>query len=388
MTDVSVIIAAAGMATRMNGVNKTLLCINDVPVVIRSILAFERNTNVSQIIVVAKDTDADIIRTHIKSYNITKVTDIVHGGDTRGQSIQNGLDKVYDTCKYIAIHDGARPLVTDTDISNAIQNARLYKATSLGAYVKDTIKEVDNGFISKTIPRDNLVCVYTPQIFEYNIYKQATKLAKSQQKDFTDDCQILENAGHRVFITQGSSNNIKITTQDDVIIANAILGGQDKTMKIKIGHGYDVHKLVPNRDLILGGVNIPHTLGLLGHSDADVITHAVMDSLLGAAGLGDIGRHFPDTDPLYKGANSITLLSYVIEKITALGYTISNIDCTIIAQAPKLAPYIQTMRENIALTCNIDVSDVNVKATTEEKLGFTGRLEGISAHAVSLIVKI
>lgn len=158
-------------------------------------------------------------------------------------------------------------------------------------------------------------------------------------------------------------------------------------MKLKIGHGYDVHKLVPNQDLILGGVNIPHTLGLLGHSDADVIVHAVMDSLLGAAGLGDIGMHFPDTDPAYKGANSLTLLSRVVDKITTLGYSISNIDCTIIAQSPKISPYIKTMCENISNTCHIPISDVNVKATTEEKLGFTGRLEGISAHAVCLIIK-
>lgn len=155
----------------------------------------------------------------------------------------------------------------------------------------------------------------------------------------------------------------------------------------RIGHGYDVHKLTEGRDLIIGGVNIPHEKGLLGHSDADVLVHAVMDALLGAAALGDIGKHFPDTDEKYKGADSLKLLERVAEILSEQGYTIGNIDATVIAQAPKLAPHIEAMRENIARCAGCDVSAVNVKATTEEKLGFTGEKLGISAHAVCLISK-
>ena len=154
---------------------------------------------------------------------------------------------------------------------------------------------------------------------------------------------------------------------------------------MRIGHGYDVHRLVPDRDLIVGGVKIPHTLGLLGHSDADVLLHAVSDALLGAAGLGDIGKHFPDTDPQYKGADSLKLLQIVGEKIADSGYRVSNIDVTMIAQRPKLRPYIETMEQNIASALNIDVSRVNVKATTEERLGFTGNEEGMACHAVCLL---
>ena len=154
---------------------------------------------------------------------------------------------------------------------------------------------------------------------------------------------------------------------------------------MRIGHGYDVHRLVPDRDLIVGGVKIPHTLGLLGHSDADVLLHAVSDALLGAAGLGDIGKHFPDTDPQYKGADSLKLLQIVGEKIADAGYRVSNIDVTMIAQRPKLRPYIETMEQNIASALNIDVSRVNVKATTEERLGFTGNEEGMACHAVCLL---
>ena len=154
---------------------------------------------------------------------------------------------------------------------------------------------------------------------------------------------------------------------------------------MRIGHGYDVHRLVPDRDLIVGGVKIPHTLGLLGHSDADVLLHAVSDALLGAAGLGDIGKHFPDTDPQYKGADSLKLLQIVGEKIADAGYRVSNIDVTMIAQRPTLRPYIETMEQNIASALNIDVSRVNVKATTEERLGFTGNEEGMACHAVCLL---
>jgi 2-C-methyl-D-erythritol 2,4-cyclodiphosphate synthase len=154
----------------------------------------------------------------------------------------------------------------------------------------------------------------------------------------------------------------------------------------RIGHGYDVHRLVENRKLILGGAEIPYEKGLLGHSDADVLIHAIMDSLLGALALGDIGKHFPDTDPKYKGADSLKLLSYVCELIANNGYSIGNIDSTILCQKPKLAPHIYAMRENIARVCNLDISQVSVKATTEEKLGFTGEGLGISAHAVCILI--
>lgn len=157
---------------------------------------------------------------------------------------------------------------------------------------------------------------------------------------------------------------------------------------MRIGHGYDVHRLVEGRDLILGGVKVPHTLGLLGHSDADVLTHAVMDALLGAAGLGDIGRHFPDTDPAYAGADSLKLLDHVVELLGARGWQVGNVDATILAQRPKLAPYLEQMRENLAARMKAALEQVNVKATTEEKLGFTGAEEGIAAHAVCLLERV
>lgn len=154
---------------------------------------------------------------------------------------------------------------------------------------------------------------------------------------------------------------------------------------MRIGHGYDVHRLVEGRRLILGGVEVPHTLGLLGHSDADVLTHAVMDALLGAAALGDIGRHFPDSDPAYAGADSLRLLDHVMDLLRARGWRVGNVDATILAQRPKLAPYIPQMRDNLAARMNVSPDQVNVKATTEEKLGFTGAQQGMAAHAVCLL---
>ncbi len=156
----------------------------------------------------------------------------------------------------------------------------------------------------------------------------------------------------------------------------------------RIGHGYDVHRLVEGRRLILGGVEIEHTLGLLGHSDADVLLHAVSDALLGAAAFGDIGGMFPDTDPAFKDADSLELLKAVVKRVNEAGYTIDNIDATVIAQRPKLKPHIEKMRENIALACGVELSQINVKATTEEKLGFSGREEGIAAHAVCIITEV
>ena len=157
---------------------------------------------------------------------------------------------------------------------------------------------------------------------------------------------------------------------------------------MRIGHGYDVHRLVEERRLILGGVEVPHVLGLLGHSDADVLTHAVMDALLGAAGLGDIGRHFPDTDPAYAGADSLKLLDHVVELLEAQGWQVGNVDATILAQRPKLAPYLERMQENLSVRMKVELGQVNVKATTEEKLGFTGAEEGIAAHAVCLLERV
>ena len=206
--------------------------------------------------------------------------------------------------------------------------------------------------------------------------------------DMTDDCQLMEHAGYPVRLVPGRETNLKLTTPEDVPLAQAILRAEEKAKEaaaMRIGHGYDVHRLVAERPLILGGVTVPYERGLLGHSDADVLTHALMDALLGAAALGDIGKLFPDNDDRFLGADSIGLLREVTRVIREHGYTVGNVDCTVIAQRPKLAPYIQQMREILAQAMGTELDRVSVKATTEEKLGFTGEGLGIAAHAVALI---
>lgn len=379
MADTSVIIVAAGNSTRMNGIDKQFSNIGTIPVIIRSIMAFEKCEDVFEIIIATKNDSIEKINDLCKKYNFNKVKAIVEGGNTRAESVRNAFRKADKNAFLIAIHDGARPLVSKNDINKVLSSARKYNASTLAVPVKDTIKVVDDDFICGTPDRATLYAAQTPQVFKYSIYKKAIENA---DLSVTDDCKAVEQIGQKVHITVGSYNNIKITTPDDLIIANSLVKGESK---MRIGSGYDVHKLVEGRELILGGVNIPFELGLLGHSDADVLLHAIMDALLGAAALGDIGKHFPDSDEHYKGADSIMLLKEVGNILKTNGYEVINIDSTIIAQKPKLAKFIPEMRSNIAKALNIEIDKISVKATTEEGLGFTGNLEGISASAVCLI---
>ena len=213
----------------------------------------------------------------------------------------------------------------------------------------------------------------TPQGFRFGLLKEAFEKAMAEGFYGTDDASLVERLGHAVAIVPGEYTNIKITTPEDL------------TMEMRIGTGYDVHKLVEERDLILGGVNIPYEKGLLGHSDADVLTHALMDALLGAAALGDIGKLFPDNDDSFKGISSIELLKRVKSALDDKGYSLGNADVTVICQKPKLAGYIDEMRKNIAQALDTDVDRISIKATTTEKLGFTGRGEGIAAEAVCIL---
>ena len=257
--------------------------------------------------------------------------------------------------------------------------------------LKDTVKRVDDGgVVVDTPPRDRLRAVQTPQTFEAGLIRRA-HAAYALGERATDDAALAERMGIAVRLTEGDVENIKLTTPEDLLLAREVIlkreGKKEEKPMMRIGHGYDVHRLVEDRKLILCGVEIPYTLGLLGHSDADVALHALMDALLGAAALGDIGRHFPDTDPAYKGADSGRLLDHVVALLEEKGYTVGNVDVTIICQRPKLKDYIEQMRENVARHLKVDVDCVNIKATTTEKLGFEGEGLGISSHAVACIEK-
>ncbi len=392
------VIAAGGMAQRMQGVNKQILKIDGIPVLVRSIRALAAIPEIREMVVVARPELFEQLESWKQEYHLPDFC-LTAGGDTRQQSVLNGVGCLSEQVEYVVIHDGARPFADRQLIDRCLQSAVEHQAATAAVPVKDTIKQAaDDGSIAATPDRSRLYLTQTPQIFHAQLYRRAAEQAQAEGLDFTDDCQLMEHLGHRVWLAQGDYRNIKITTPEDIVIAQAIaesMEGEAPRMEqekqrmplMRIGHGYDVHRLVEGRKLILGGVEIPWQKGLLGHSDADVLVHAVMDAILGAAALGDIGKHFPDTDPNYAGADSMLLLREVVRLVEEQGYQIGNLDCTVIAQQPKLKDLIPQMQERIAAVCKVQPNQVNVKATTEEKLGFTGTGEGMSAHCVCLLTR-
>ena len=372
---VAAVIVAAGASRRM-GFDKLAYPLDGGTVLEKSVRAFDTHPAIDEILLVAGE---NAPQAALLAAACAKPAKTVAGGATRVQSVRAGLDAV--NAEYVAIHDAARPFVTPQVIWDALEAAYETGAAAPAVPVKDTVKVAADGLVVETPAREKLYAVQTPQCFRTALYRQV--LVQVCCDAVTDDCSAFELAGLPVRLTQGDYANYKITTRED-LPAPEKNGGNG----MRIGHGYDVHRLVEGRALVLGGVTVPYEKGLLGHSDADVLTHAVMDELLGAAALGDIGKLFPDTDPAYKGADSIALLQEVGRVLARAGWAAGNIDATLLCQAPKLAPHIPAMRENLAAALGISAEDVSVKATTEEKLGFTGSGEGIAAHSVCLLRRI
>ncbi len=371
---VTAVVVAAGNSTRM-GFDKLFAKIDGKEVLYMSINAMMNHPDINDIVVVAGKNKADVEKM-LKSYPMQKPVTVVSGGATRTASVVAGVSAC-PSAHMVAIHDGARPFVSQKVITDAIDAAKKHGAAAPALPMKDTIKRAKDGFVCQTMDREDVFRIQTPQVFDRTLFLEALKKEKHiESGNITDDCMIMENAGHAVYLSMGEETNRKITTVDDL----PQNGGKNTMMRI--GHGYDVHRLTEERKLILGGVEIPYEKGLLGHSDADVLVHAVMDGMLGALALGDIGKHFPDTDGEYHNADSIKLLEKVTTICEENGYIVGNLDATLLCQAPKLAPHIQTMRKNIAQAVNTQEENVSVKATTEEGLGFTGAKEGIAAHCV------
>lgn len=381
---VSAVLVAAGSSTRM-GFDKLSFDLGGETVLHRSIRAFEQDPLVTEIVLVAGKNRAFVEQ---QAADCTKPVQIATGGTTRAESAKNGV--LAAAGELVAVHDAARPFVSQAVITAALEAAARCGAAAPAVPVKDTIKAAARGN-GKTVPdaclvyttpdRSTLYAVQTPQCFDRAEYLAALEeLDAEKARLVTDDCSLFELTGRAVQLTQGDYANYKITTREDLPRPE-----QKEEHKMRIGHGYDVHRLVEGRKLILGGVEVPFEKGLLGHSDADVLAHAVMDAVLGAAALGDIGQHFPDNDPVYSGADSLKLARRVAEILKEHGFRIENIDATLLCQRPKLAPYIPAMRQNLADAFGLPVDAVSVKATTEEHLGFTGEGLGIAAHAVALI---
>lgn len=373
-TGVTVILVAGGSSSRM-GFDKLFYTVDGKTVLRRSAEAFCRHPLVSGVVVAARQERIEDARHALEG--LPRILAVVPGGKERRDSVLAGLAVCPDT-EYIAIHDAARPFVSREVIDKAFKKAFETGAAAPAVPVKDTVKYAPDGIWVKATPdRRALYAVQTPQVFRTALYRQA--LLAGDGGVVTDDCMLLEKAGIPVALSAGDYANYKITTIDDI---------PKKERVMHIGHGYDVHRLVPGRKLILGGVCIPFEKGLLGHSDADVLTHAVMDALLGAAAMGDIGKHFPDTDPAYKDADSILLLKETAQRLHTGGWRPVNLDATLLCQHPRLAPHLHRMQENLADALDISAGTVNVKATTEEGLGFTGSGEGIAAHCIALVEKV
>ncbi len=373
------ILLSGGSGVRMGiQANKTLIPLLGEPALCRAFKVLRRHVD-GIVLVVRKQDEAEILSA-FQTADLP-IDAIAYGGADRQESVLNGLSALPEDCDIVLVHDGARPLIDDQTVENVLNSVRIYGSGVASTLVTDTIKQIDDNDMAVNTPQRNaLRAVQTPQGFTCELLCRAHAEAK---KRCTDDAALVESLGIPVHLCAGSPRNIKLTVPEDIALAEYYLGGMPR-----IGHGYDAHRLVEGRRLILGGVDIPHEKGLLGHSDADVLLHAIADALLGAAALGDIGKHFSDKDPQYKGISSLILLKRTAEILMNNGYAPANIDATVIAQRPKLAPYIDQMRSNIAAVLSLPISAVSVKATTTERMGFEGEEAGISAHAVAIIHQI
>ena len=386
----SALILAGGIGSRMQSdKTKQFIEIFGKTVLERTLLSFDKSELIDEIIIVVRADELDDAQKALDSLSLGKSVRITVGGACRAESAKNGFLASDSTMDFVAIHDAARCLITPEMIDKVVEMAHKTEAATAVSSVYDTVKLIDeSGKIVSTVPRSSVVRAQTPQVFSRALYKRALSECE-YLGDITDDNMLVERLGAQIYAVDIGPTNVKITTRDDLTLAKNILTerGEGVVNGYRIGHGYDVHKLVEGRKLIIGGVEIPYERGLLGHSDADVLLHAIMDSLLGAAALGDIGRHFPDSSDEFRGISSMHLLTRVAELIRKNGFNVVNVDATLVMQRPKVAPYVPKMISNIAFALGIPEDAVNVKATTEEHLGFTGREEGASAHSVAMLVK-
>ena len=382
------ILLAGGSGSRMGApVNKVLLSVAGVPCILRSAVALA--PFVSGMVLVCRAGEEAALRRMFLSAPISVPVYFAQGGRSRQESVYHGLCALENRAEpdsWVLIHDGARCLVSEAVIRNVLLSLERFGSGVAALPVTDTLRPADPDLrlSGNTVSREHLYAMQTPQGFRLADLNKAFQQAERDGFEGTDDASVMVHAGFSVHLSEGSRYNIKLTTREDLQMAEQLLGGFSFP-PFRIGQGYDVHQLKEGRKLILCGVEIPHSLGLLGHSDADVAVHALMDALLGAAGLGDIGRHFPDTDSRYEGADSMKLLDAVMQMLGDAGFHPVNVDVTIVAQRPKLSPFIPQMAENLAKALDLPISHVNVKATTTERLGFEGRMEGISAQAVCLL---
>ncbi|MBQ8426347.1 MAG: 2-C-methyl-D-erythritol 2,4-cyclodiphosphate synthase [Clostridia bacterium] len=370
---VTLILACAGKGTRAGYTeNKLWQKIDGEYIISRSLLTFKESGLIDQYVITANEEDYDRI-----SDLYGKDCIIVKGGATRTESVTNALTKVDGDI--VLIHDGARPFVTNKMIKDCIDTASKYGGAIPVVPSRDTVVKVCEEKVCDYLGKNSLYSVQTPQGFKTNLIKNA--YARAGARAYNDDGEVYKEFVGELYTYMGDYKNVKLTYAED-------FENSSKKLEYRFGVGFDCHKLVENRALVLGGVTIPHDKGLLGHSDADVLTHAIMDAILSAYANRDIGYHFSDKDPKYKGACSMDLLNQVLEMTKNAGYKVDSVSASVMAEKPKLLKHIPTITESLASAMDLPVDRVGITATTLEGLGFVGREEGICTHATATLVKL
>ena len=387
-----IVIVAAGRGERAGSPEngpKQYRKIGGQSVIRYSVDLFASWTRTSKIVVVIHPDDDELLRRALEGLDVAYQISVVHGGATRQMSVLAGLEALAEEpVSHVMIHDAVRPFF-DHAMLERVDRAFLEGAVAVlpATPVIDTLKrQTTDGFVAETISRAGLFGAQTPQCFEYKLILDAhRKAAEIGKQNFTDDASIAEWISVPVHLIEGNLDNFKITTPQDLEMAEQKMSA-DALPDVRCGNGYDVHQLVPGDGVTLCGVKIPHHLKLSGHSDADVALHALTDALLATCGAGDIGDHFPPSDPQWKGAESRIFLAHAADVVRRKGGTIMNADISIIAEAPRIGPHRNTMRANLATFLDVSIDRCSVKATTNEKIGFIGREEGIAAIATATVV--
>jgi len=388
---VAAIIAAGGRGERLGaGVPKQFLAIGGVSILRRSVELFAGHERIDEIVVVLPPDLAFSPPADLSA--LDKPLLIVPGGARRQDSVRNGFEAVRDRADVVVIHDAARPFASAALIGRTIDAAWESGAALAAMPASDTIKLARDTsaaaplLVERTLPRERVFLAQTPQAFRTDVL--AAAIAASQEDVVaTDEAALAEAAGFPVRLVTGEATNLKITTMTDLTSAQALMGRDSAGARVRIGTGYDLHRLAQGRPLILGGIAVPFDKGLVGHSDADVLAHAITDAVLGAIAKGDIGRHFPDTDPRWKGASSLAMLAHAVAMARDAGFSVVNVDAVVIAERPTLAAHLAGIRASLAGVLGIDAGGVSVKGKTNEGVGEIGRGEAIAVHAVALLAQ-
>lgn len=380
---VTAIIAAGGSGTRLGaGRPKQLMVLGGVTILQRAVAAFDRCARVDEIVLVLPP--ALVGGPPLADAPGGTPLRVVAGGPRRQDSVARGFEAVRGS-DIVVVHDAARPFCSSDLIARTIDAARRHGAATAALPVRDTLKQRSAGtgrFVGRTLARDRIVRAQTPQAFRAAVLAEAIRLGRTGA-EATDEAGLVERAGHRVALVDGDPRNVKITTARDLAVARRCA---EETMTTgRVGLGYDLHRFAAGGPLRLGGVVIPHDRGLVGHSDADAVCHAVTDAILGAASAGDIGRHFPDTDARWKGAASLPLLRASAELVRSRGFAVVNLDVVVVTEQPRIAPHVERMREALAAAVGIEPGAVSIKGKTSEGVGEIGRGEALAAHAVALL---